>query len=154
AAAPIASATASSLNWFCGSKTKRRSHPASAPAIAYTTTSSATKLYRLGQRCPSVSGPLHRGQVAMESRGIVSRLSWFVHLSTYHSREIPMQSHRVGSTVLLAGGVFLVFGGISSALGFSTSGIVASLAAVAALLYAGGVWFGAAPHADPSILVF
>jgi len=65
-----------------------------------------------------------------------------------------MQSHRVGSTVLLAGGVFLVFGGISSALGFSTSGIVASLAAVAALLYAGGVWFGAAPHADPSIVVF
>lgn len=65
-----------------------------------------------------------------------------------------MNSHRVGSTVLLAGGVFLVFGGLSSALGFSTAGIVASLAAIAALLYAGGVWFGDTPHTDPSIVVF
>lgn len=65
-----------------------------------------------------------------------------------------MTTHRVGSTVLLAGGVLLIFGGISSALGFSTSGIVASLAAIAALLYAGGVWFGEAPRADPSIVLF
>jgi hypothetical protein len=65
-----------------------------------------------------------------------------------------MQAHRVGSSVLLAGGVVLVFGGLSSALGFSTSGIVASLAAIVALLYAGGVWFGAAPHADSSVILF
>jgi hypothetical protein len=65
-----------------------------------------------------------------------------------------MHGHHVGLTVLLAGGVFLVFGGMSSALGFSMSGIIASLAAVAALLYAGGVWFGEAPYADPSIVVF
>ena len=56
--------------------------------------------------------------------------------------------------MLLAGGVFLVFGGMSSALGFSTSGIVASLAAIAALLYAGGVWFGEAPRADASHVLF
>lgn len=65
-----------------------------------------------------------------------------------------MGAHRVASTVLLAGGVLLIFGGMSSTLGFSTSGIVASLAAVAALLYAGGVWFGATPNADASIVVF
>src|SRR5262249_44434490 len=110
--------------------------------------------YRLGQRCPSVRGPLHRGQVAIGSVEIVSRLSWLVHLSTYHSREISMRSDRVGSTVLLAGGVFLVLGGMSSAFGFSASGIVAGLAVRTALLYAGGVWFGEAPHPDPSIVVF
>jgi len=65
-----------------------------------------------------------------------------------------MRSHRVGSTVLLAGGVFLVLGGLGSALGFSTSGILASLAAVIALRYAGGVWFGGASSADPSVVVF
>ena len=56
--------------------------------------------------------------------------------------------------MLLAGGVVLVLGGMSSAVGFTTSGIVASLAAVAALLYAGGVWFGSTPFADSSIVVF
>lgn len=68
--------------------------------------------------------------------------------------RFAMNSHRAGSTVLLAGGVFLVFAGMSSALGFSTAGIVASLAAIAGLLYAGGVWFGTAPQIDPSIVVF
>ena len=47
-----------------------------------------------------------------------------------------------------------MFGGMSSAVGFTASGIVASLAAVAALLYAGGVWFGSASSADASIVVF
>jgi len=65
-----------------------------------------------------------------------------------------MNSHRVGSTILLAGGIFLIFGGLSSALGLSTSGVVASVAAIAALLYAGGVWFGQAPHIDPSVVLF
>jgi hypothetical protein len=65
-----------------------------------------------------------------------------------------MQTQRVGSTVLLAGGVVLVSGGLSSALGFSASGIVASLAAIAALLYAGGVWFGASAHTDSSVILF
>jgi hypothetical protein len=65
-----------------------------------------------------------------------------------------MNSHRIGSTVLLAGGIVLVFGGLSSALGFSASGVVASLAAIAALLYAGGVWFGATPRPDAAAVVF
>jgi len=55
---------------------------------------------------------------------------------------------------LLAGGVVLVFAGLSSALDYSLPGIVASVAAIAALLYAGGVWFGDAPRADPSLLLF
>jgi len=65
-----------------------------------------------------------------------------------------MNRHSLVSMVLLAGGVIFVFVGMSSAVGFTTSGIISSLAAVAALLYAGGVWFGQARHVDPSIIVF
>ena len=65
-----------------------------------------------------------------------------------------MNINRAGSFVLLAGGVVLVFAGLSSALGFSLSGIIASTAAITALLYAGGVWFGEAPRADPSVVLF
>lgn len=65
-----------------------------------------------------------------------------------------MNSYRAGSTVLLAGGVVLVFAGLSSALGFSLSGMIAITAAIAALLYAGGVWFGEAPRADATVILF
>ena len=65
-----------------------------------------------------------------------------------------MNGHHTGSSVLLAGGVVLVFAGLSSALGFSLTGIFASTAAIAALLYAGGVWFGEARRADPSVVLF
>src|SRR4051794_37189707 len=67
--------------------------------------------------------------------------------------HVAMNTHRVGSFVLLAGGVVLVFAGLTSALGMSWSGIVASAAAIAALLYAGGVWFGGR-GADASVLLF
>ena len=70
------------------------------------------------------------------------------------SAENLMNKHRAGSSVLLAGGVVLVFAGLSTALGFSMPGMVASSAAIAALLYAGGVWFGGAPRADPSVVLF
>jgi hypothetical protein len=66
----------------------------------------------------------------------------------------PMNGHHAASSVLLAGGVVLVFAGLSSALGFSLPGVVASGAAIAALLYAGGVWFGEAPRADPALVLF
>jgi hypothetical protein len=52
---------------------------------------------------------------------------------------------RVASSVLLAGGIVFVFTGLSAALGFTAAGLVASIAAIAALLYAGGTWFGGAP---------
>ena len=65
-----------------------------------------------------------------------------------------MGSHRIGSYVLLAGGVFLVFAGLAAALEFSASGMIASAAAIAALLYAGGVWFGGAPRVDASVVLF
>ena len=52
---------------------------------------------------------------------------------------------RVASLVLLAGGIVFVFTGLSAALGFTTAGMLASIAAIAALLYAGGIWFGGAP---------
>jgi hypothetical protein len=55
------------------------------------------------------------------------------------------KSKRVVSAVLLACGIVLVFTGLSAALGFTLPGILASVAAIAALLYAGAVWFGEAP---------
>ena len=56
--------------------------------------------------------------------------------------------------MLLAGGVVLVFAGLSSALGFSLSGMFASAAAIVALLYAGAVWFGETPRADAAVVLF
>jgi len=65
-----------------------------------------------------------------------------------------MNSQRVGSFVLLGGGLVLVFAGLASALGFSWWGMLASGAAILALLYAGGVWFAAPAAADTSVLLF
>lgn len=62
--------------------------------------------------------------------------------------------NRAASYTLLAGGLLLVFAGLSSALGFSLSGMLASAAAIVALLYAGGVWFGGASRDDRSIVLF
>ena len=55
---------------------------------------------------------------------------------------------------MLCGGVALVFAGLASSLGFSVSAVVASAAAIAALLYAGGVWFGAPATSDTSVVLF
>jgi hypothetical protein len=52
---------------------------------------------------------------------------------------------RPASSILLAGGLFLVFVGLSAALGFGTGGMLASIAVIVALLYAGGLWLGSAP---------
>ncbi len=66
---------------------------------------------------------------------------------------------RALSSVLLACGIVLVFAGLSTALGLTPAGMLASVAAIAALLYAGGVWFGGAtpqlsvPGAD-TVVVF
>jgi hypothetical protein len=68
--------------------------------------------------------------------------------------HIGMNTHRVGSFVLLGGGVFLVFAGLTSALGLSVPSVIASAAAIAALLYAGAVWFGPAPRTDASVVLF
>lgn len=66
-----------------------------------------------------------------------------------------MKRHRTGPLVALAAGIALVFAGLSSALGYSITGMTASLAAIAALLYAGAVWFGAAPASpDLDVIVF
>ena len=58
-----------------------------------------------------------------------------------YDRQPPM-ARRVASAILFVGGVAVIFFGLSSALGFSVTGLVASAAAIAALLYAGAVWFG------------
>jgi len=65
-----------------------------------------------------------------------------------------MNSQRAGSLVLLGGGLVLVFAGVASALGFSWWGMLASIAAIVALLFAGGVWFGAPPASDSSVVLF
>lgn len=49
---------------------------------------------------------------------------------------------RLTSSVLLASGVVLVFMGLSRSMGFSTPAILISIAAIAALLFAGATWFG------------
>jgi hypothetical protein len=59
------------------------------------------------------------------------------------SSVVMPPSRRAASTALLACGVILVFAGFTAALGVSAAGLAASLAAVAGLLYAGAVWFGA-----------
>lgn len=56
-----------------------------------------------------------------------------------------MRTKRLVSSFLMAAGIVLVFYGFSSALGFTTVGVLASVAAISALLYAGGVLFGSAP---------
>jgi hypothetical protein len=60
---------------------------------------------------------------------------------------------RLVSSVLLAFGVLLVFLGLIGALGSTPTGVLASTAAIAALLYAGGIWFGAAPTGQVSGIV-
>jgi hypothetical protein len=67
---------------------------------------------------------------------------------------MAMTSHRVGAYILLAGGILLVFAGLAAALSFSLSGMIASAAAITALLYAGGVWFGGSPRVDASVVLF
>ena len=52
---------------------------------------------------------------------------------------------RVVSALLLTCGIVLVFAGLSTALGFTVFGVLASVAAIASLLYAGAAWFGGTP---------
>lgn len=66
---------------------------------------------------------------------------------------------RAVSSLLLVCGTVFVFAGLSAALGFTVGGMLVSLAAIAALLYAGGVWFGGAhsalaPAGGESVIVF
>jgi hypothetical protein len=67
------------------------------------------------------------------------------------SRMAPLT--RVASSVLFAAGIGLVLIGLSAALGFTAPGVIASLAAVAALLYAGGVWFGDRAAVEPPVVL-
>ncbi|HTH02948.1 MAG TPA: hypothetical protein VL882_21890 [Vicinamibacterales bacterium] len=65
---------------------------------------------------------------------------------------------RAFSSILLAGGIVTILAGLSATFGFTTGGFVTSIALVAALLYAGGLWFGgssqiiSAPGADVVIV--
>lgn len=70
-------------------------------------------------------------------------------LPYHYALTMPRAKHLVAS-VLLAAGIVLVFAGLSSALGFTVSGMVASVAVIAGLLYAGGIWFGAPARTAPS----
>ena len=48
---------------------------------------------------------------------------------------------RLSASTLLGVGVVLVFAGYSAALGFTAFGVLASVAAIATLMYAGATWF-------------
>lgn len=52
------------------------------------------------------------------------------------------RTKRLLSALLFSAGIVLVFSGLSGALGFTLTGMVASVGAIAALLYAGATWFG------------
>ena len=58
------------------------------------------------------------------------------------------------STALMMSGVALVLFGFSTALGSTVSGVIASMAAIVALLYAGAVWFGAGASWSSPLIVF
>ena len=66
---------------------------------------------------------------------------------------------RALSLVLLACGIVLVCAGLGTTIGFTPAGMAASVVAIAALLYAGGLWLGGAspqlttPGAD-TVMVF
>ncbi len=72
------------------------------------------------------------------------------------ARSMADSNGLVSSTLLIAG-VVLVFAGLTTALGVTIGGTVASLAAIVTLLYAGAVWFGQARsspgRSDPAGLV-
>lgn len=66
-----------------------------------------------------------------------------------------MLMNRTASSILFASGIALVMIGLTAALGFTVLGMVASIAAVGALLYAGGLWFGdKSGLLGPAVLVF
>ena len=56
----------------------------------------------------------------------------------------PVDFKRALSSLLLAGGIVAILAGLISAFGVTVNGVVASIALVAALLYAGSLWFGGA----------
>jgi len=64
------------------------------------------------------------------------------------------QRQQILATALLMAGVGLVFAGMTSAMHFTPAGIVAAMATIAGLLYAGGVWFGGSASGDASIVIF
>lgn len=69
----------------------------------------------------------------------------------YHTPQSGMfTSRRLTSSLLLAAGLALVFTGFTAALGFTLPGLVATVTAIAALLFAGATWFGAAEPAPPA----
>jgi hypothetical protein len=70
-----------------------------------------------------------------------------------------LPANRLLSSVLLASGIVLVFAGLSAALGFTAPGMIASIAVITTLLYAGSVWFAtpptlAIPAGAETVLVF
>lgn len=62
-----------------------------------------------------------------------------------------MGMKRLLSSFLMATGIVLVFYGFNAALGFTWIGMLASLAAITSLLYAGGVLFGAAAESSRDV---
>jgi len=59
---------------------------------------------------------------------------------------------RLASSLLLVAGLACVFAGLSAALGFTAGGMIASAAAIVALLYAGAVWFGESGRTDEAVV--
>jgi len=63
----------------------------------------------------------------------------------YHTPRRDGNLKELASIVLLVLGMVLVFSGLTTALGLTALGMFASVAAMAALLFAGAMWFGYSP---------
>ena len=66
------------------------------------------------------------------------------------ARDGMARGTRLAASLLFGVGLLLVFTGLSAAFGFAPLGMLASALAIAGLLSAGGVWFGARPPRDGS----
>jgi hypothetical protein len=70
----------------------------------------------------------------------------------------PLKMKRALSSILFAAGIVTILAGLTAAFGFTVGGVVTSIAVVAVLLYAGGLWLGggsvsiAAPGAEVVIV--
>jgi hypothetical protein len=56
----------------------------------------------------------------------------------------PLKMKRAFSSILFAAGIVSILAGLTAAFGLTVGGLVTSIAVIAVLLYAGGLWLGGA----------
>ena len=103
----------------------------------------------MGSAFPSTSKPDSKKVAACSFAG--RRAAFAVSLPAFGMSR----GNRLVSSLLFCAGIVLVFAGLSAALGYTLAGMIASVAAIAGLLYAGATWFGAPQDSGPgTVLIF